>query len=144
MEQAKQFHEKDLERLQKFCLMDDDFMSKCFEDNLECTELVVHIVLNRDDLKIQQVHTQHQIKNLQGRLSPSRKNGHEKARKNGMNHRNAEGCSLTLPGRSSVFQIAREKVLPKRSEAAACCKMLPCKRRRPPEQRRVSGTASGE
>ena len=67
MEQAKQFHEKDLERLQKFCLMDDDFMSKCFEDNLECTELVVHIVLNRDDLKIQQVHTQHQIKNLQGR-----------------------------------------------------------------------------
>lgn len=144
MEQAKQFHEKDLERLQKFCLMDDDFMSKCFEDNLECTELVVHIVLNRDDLKIQQVHTQHQIKNLQGRLSPSRKKGHEKARKNGMNHRNAEGCSLTLPGRSSVFQIAREKVLPKRSEAAACCKMLPCKRRRPPEQRRVSGTASGE
>ena len=77
-------------------------------------------------------------------VSPSRKNGHEKARKNGMNHRNAEGCSLTLPGRSSVFQIAREKVLPKRSEAAACCKMLPCKRRRPPEQRRVSGTASGE
>ena len=67
MEQAKQFHEKDLERLQKFCLMDDDFMSKCFENNLECTELVVHIVLNRDDLKIQQVHTQHQIKNLQGR-----------------------------------------------------------------------------
>ena len=67
MEQAKQFHEKDLERLQRFCLMDDDFMSKCFEDNLECTELVVHIVLNRDDLKIQQVHTQHQIKNLQGR-----------------------------------------------------------------------------
>ena len=77
-------------------------------------------------------------------VSPSRKKGHEKARKNGMNHRNAEGCSLTLPGRSSVFQIAREKVLPKRSEAAACCKMLPCKRRRPPEQRRVSGTASGE
>ena len=67
MEHAKQFHEKDLERLQRFCLMDDDFISKCFEDNLECTELVVHIVLNRDDLKIQQVHTKHQIKNLQGR-----------------------------------------------------------------------------
>ena len=67
MEQAKQFHKEDLERLQRFCLMDDDFMSKCFEDNFECTELVVQIVLNRDDLKIQQVHTQHQIKNLQGR-----------------------------------------------------------------------------
>ena len=47
--------------------MDDDFMSKCFEDNIECTELVVKIVLNRDDLKIEQVHAQHQIKNLQGR-----------------------------------------------------------------------------
>ena len=67
MEQAKQFHEKDLERLRKFRLMDDDFMSKCFENHVECTELVVHIVLNRNDLKIKQVHTQHQIKNLQGR-----------------------------------------------------------------------------
>ena len=58
---------EDLERLRKFRLIDDDFMSKCFEDNIECTELVVRIVLNRDDLKIQQVHAQHQIKNLQGR-----------------------------------------------------------------------------
>ncbi len=61
------FKKEDLERLRKFRLMDDDFMSKCFEDNIECTELVVQIVLNRDDLKIEQVHTQHQIKNLQGR-----------------------------------------------------------------------------
>src|SRR5699024_3218719 len=61
------FQEKDLERLRRFRLMDDDFMSKCFEDNIECTELVVKIVLNRDDLKIEQVHAQHQIKNLQGR-----------------------------------------------------------------------------
>lgn len=43
------FREEDLERLRKFRLMDDDFMSKCFEDNIECTELVVQIVLNRDD-----------------------------------------------------------------------------------------------
>ncbi len=61
------FKKEDLERLRKFRLMDDDFMSKCFEDNIECTELVVQIVLNRDDLKIEQVHTQHQIKSLQGR-----------------------------------------------------------------------------
>ena len=61
------FKKEDLERLRKFRLMDDDFMSKCFEDNIECTELVVQIVLNRDDLKIEKVHTQHQIKNLQGR-----------------------------------------------------------------------------
>ena len=60
-------NKEDLERLRKFRFIDDDFMSKCFEDNIECTELVVRIVLNRDDLKIQQVHAQHQIKNLQGR-----------------------------------------------------------------------------
>ncbi len=56
-----------LEHIRKFKLMDDDFMLKCFEDNIECTELVVNIVLDRNDLKIQQVRTQHQIKNLQGR-----------------------------------------------------------------------------
>lgn len=67
MGENHQFREEDLERLRKFRLMDDDFMSKCFEDNIECTELVIRIVLNREDLKIEQVHTQHQIKNLQGR-----------------------------------------------------------------------------
>ena len=48
-------------------LVSHRFMSKCFEDNIECTELVISIVLNRDDLKIEKVHTQHRIKNLQGR-----------------------------------------------------------------------------
>ena len=28
------FQKKDLERLRRFRLMDDDFMSKCFEDNI--------------------------------------------------------------------------------------------------------------
>ncbi|HIS62080.1 MAG TPA: Rpn family recombination-promoting nuclease/putative transposase [Candidatus Scybalomonas excrementigallinarum] len=67
MGQSNEFKEEYLERLKKFRLMDDDFMSKCFEDNIECTELVVQIVLERQDLKIEQVHAQHQIKNLQGR-----------------------------------------------------------------------------
>lgn len=64
---AKKFKEEYLQRLKKFRLMDDDFMSKCFEDSIECTELVVRIVLEREDLKIEKVHTQHRIKNLQGR-----------------------------------------------------------------------------
>ena len=59
--------QEDLERIAKLRLIDDDFMSKCFEDNIECTELVIQIVLGRDDLKVEQVRTQHQIKNLQGR-----------------------------------------------------------------------------
>ena len=67
VEEKKNFKEEYLEKLKQFRLMDDDFMSKCFEDNIECTELVVRIVLDREDLKIEKVHTQHRIKNLQGR-----------------------------------------------------------------------------
>ena len=67
VEEKKQLKEEYLEKLKKFRLMDDDFMSKCFEDNIECTELVVRIVLDREDLKIEKVHAQHRIKNLQGR-----------------------------------------------------------------------------
>ena len=51
--QKHQFSEEDLRRLRKFRLMDDDFMSKCFEDHIECTELVVRIVLEREDLNNQ-------------------------------------------------------------------------------------------
>ena len=61
------FQKKDIDRLQRLRLMDDDFMSKCFEDDIECTELVINIILDRDDLRVESVHTQHEIKNLQGR-----------------------------------------------------------------------------
>lgn len=56
MGESYEFKKEYLERLRKFRLMDDDFMSKCFEDNIECVELVVQIVLDRNDLKIEQVH----------------------------------------------------------------------------------------
>ena len=61
------YRQQDLQRIRGFRLMDDDFMSKCFENNIECTELVLHIVLGRDDLKVEKVETQHLMKNLQGR-----------------------------------------------------------------------------
>lgn len=60
---------KDLERIKQFRLMDYDFMTKCFENNIECTELVLNIILNRNDLKVEKVQTQYLIKNLQGRSS---------------------------------------------------------------------------
>lgn len=58
--------ERDLERLRKFCLMDDEFMTKVFEDKA-CAELLLRIILDRDDLKVENVSSQHTIKNLQGR-----------------------------------------------------------------------------
>lgn len=47
-------------------LIDDDFMSKVFED-IECTQLLLNIILDREDLTVCEVHPQFDIKNLQGR-----------------------------------------------------------------------------
>lgn len=60
-------YKKDLQRIQNFRLLDDDFMSKCFENNIECTELILHIVLGKEDLYVEDVRTQYAISNLQGR-----------------------------------------------------------------------------
>ncbi len=61
-----QQYEKDLQRIRNFRLMDDDFLSKCFEKNIECTELILQIILQQD-IQVQKVCTQVPIKNLQGR-----------------------------------------------------------------------------
>ena len=59
-------NEEELKRIASLRLLDDDFMTKVFED-VECSEVLLQIILNRKDLKIQKVHVQHSIKNLQGR-----------------------------------------------------------------------------
>ena len=59
-------HEEDLQRIRGFRLLDDDFMSKVFEDK-GCTELLLQIILGRTDLKVTSVIGQYDIKNLQGR-----------------------------------------------------------------------------
>ena len=59
-------HQEDLECIRKFRLMDDTFMSKVFEDK-KCAELLLHVILNRNDLIVQEVHGQYDINNLQGR-----------------------------------------------------------------------------
>ena len=56
-----------LEKIQKLSLMDDEFMTKCLEDSKECVELVLHILMGRDDLKVLSAQTQYTVKNLQGR-----------------------------------------------------------------------------
>ena len=59
-------HAEDLQRLRGFRLLDDDFMNKVFEDKA-CAEFLLQIILQRTDLRVQRVHGQHDIKNLQGR-----------------------------------------------------------------------------
>lgn len=59
-------HKEDLKRLQNFRLLDDDFMTKVFEDE-KCAEFLLQIILERDDLTVIRSISQYSIKNLQGR-----------------------------------------------------------------------------
>ena len=56
-----------IEKIKSFRLLDDDFMTKVFEDDIECTEFLLHIIMDKPDLKVQEVRTQYSIKNLLGR-----------------------------------------------------------------------------
>ena len=56
-----------LAEIKRFRLMDDTFMSKCFENAPECIELILQIVLGKKDLKVIKSQTEYPIKSLQGR-----------------------------------------------------------------------------
>ena len=67
MSTTEQTHQQDLERLKLFRYMDDDFMTVCLEDNYEAVELILRIVLEREDIIIKSIRVQDSMKNLQGR-----------------------------------------------------------------------------
>ena len=48
-------------------LIDDVFMNACFDKNVEGTELILRIILDRNDIIVKQVNTQKKIPNLRGR-----------------------------------------------------------------------------
>ena len=53
--------------VENFRLMDDTFMSKCLEHAIESIELILQIILGKNDLKVVKSQTEYPIKNLQGR-----------------------------------------------------------------------------
>lgn len=59
-------HAHDMERIKKLRLIDDNFMTKVFEDK-ECVEVLLKAILKKKDLKVSVVNVQYDIKNLQGR-----------------------------------------------------------------------------
>lgn len=59
-------HEEYLQRLRGLRLLDDNFMTKVFEDK-DCSEVLLQVVLDRDDLTIREVHSQYGLNNIQGR-----------------------------------------------------------------------------
>ncbi len=63
----EQQHQEDLQRIRGFRLIDDDFMNACFDGNIEGTELILRIILNKPDIEVKRVTTQKVMKNLLGR-----------------------------------------------------------------------------
>ena len=66
-EQIDQQHQEDLQRLRGFRLLDDDFLTKCFEGDPQSIQLVLRIVLEMPDLEVVDVHTQVFVENLLNR-----------------------------------------------------------------------------
>ena len=58
---------KMLARIQSLRLMDDDFMTVVFSSDKKLTELLLKILLSRDDLRVQSVMTQQEKHNIFGR-----------------------------------------------------------------------------
>ena len=54
------------EKLRQFCLMDDTFMTVVFED-IACAQLLLRVILGRDDLKVAEVRTQRELRNVSGK-----------------------------------------------------------------------------
>lgn len=59
-------HVQDMERIKNLRLIDDNFMTKVFEDK-ECVEILLKAIIKKNDLKVSSVNIQYDIKNLQGR-----------------------------------------------------------------------------
>ncbi len=67
MNNKKQHDPEDLKRIKALRLIDDEFMTICFDGYIEGAELLLKIILDRDDLKVSEVKAQKTLKNLQGR-----------------------------------------------------------------------------
>lgn len=66
-ERMDQQRQEDLQRLRGFRLLDDDFLTKCFEGNPKYIQLVLRIVLEMPDLVVVDVRTQVFLENLLNR-----------------------------------------------------------------------------
>ena len=63
-EEERRRERENLERIASFTLMDDEFMTKCFDGAPEAMELVLRILLDMPELKVTEVRTQVFVENL--------------------------------------------------------------------------------
>lgn len=66
-ETMDQKHLEDIARLRKLRLIDDDFFTKCFDNEPACVKLVLQIILDKPDLDVVDVRTQVFVENLLNR-----------------------------------------------------------------------------
>ena len=57
---------RDLERIKRLRLIDDDFYRVCFQDDKEGAAFILRIIMDKPDLEVMHFNTQHSVKNLRG------------------------------------------------------------------------------
>ena len=60
-------HEKDLMAIAEFRMFDDTFMSAVFDGQINETELLLRVVLGREDIQVKSCEAQFYISNIYGR-----------------------------------------------------------------------------
>ena len=61
----EQHNEENYQTLRALRLVDNDLMEACFKDNIEAADLLLKIILERNDLKVTGVSVQHHIAGFQ-------------------------------------------------------------------------------
>ena len=64
-QQAKR-HQRALNIIKRWRLMDDDFMKRCFKDNIPAVECILRIIMEKPDLQVEMVQIEDTIPNLSG------------------------------------------------------------------------------
>ena len=62
----EEFRKRNLERIKRLRLMDDDFFRVCFKDDKEGAAFILRIILDKSDLEVTKMRTQYSMKNLIG------------------------------------------------------------------------------
>ena len=60
-------HQRALNIIKRWRLMDDDFMKRCFKDNVPAVECILRIIMEKPDLQVTTVQIEDTIPNLSGR-----------------------------------------------------------------------------
>jgi hypothetical protein len=61
--EVSRFDQDIIDVVDEFCLFDDDFMSLVFDKNVEAAELLLNVILEREDIKVIEVIGQREYKN---------------------------------------------------------------------------------